>query len=114
MRPTWNADIDADLIQVLRAGSVHDHRLLDLLGATDPESIKEVRTRYVTNYKNNNEIHTKKIISIEEAARLVASCVDARDKAMIVVMLKTGVRGGNCSKWMSRISTGKTTASCLN
>ena len=42
LQPVWNADIDSDLLQALRAGPIHDHRLLDLLGATDPEAIRAI------------------------------------------------------------------------
>lgn len=41
-QPTWNADIDSDLLKALRAGPVHDHRLLDILGATDQDSMKAI------------------------------------------------------------------------
>jgi hypothetical protein len=42
LQPTWDADIDSDLLKAIRAGPVHDHRLLDLLGATDQDSMRAV------------------------------------------------------------------------
>jgi integrase/recombinase XerD len=56
--------------------------------------VREVRVRYLTQYKTASEEHTHKLISIEEAARLVQACVDIRDKAMLLLMFKTGVRRG--------------------
>ncbi len=42
LQESWDADIDLDLLQVLKSGPVHDHRLLDLLGATAPESVQAI------------------------------------------------------------------------
>lgn len=42
LQPAWNADIDSDLLQAIRAGPIHDHKLLDLLGATDPEAMRAI------------------------------------------------------------------------
>jgi integrase/recombinase XerD len=54
--------------------------------------VREVRTRYLTQYKTASEEHTHRLISVDEAARLVDFMPDVRDKAMLLVMLKTGVR----------------------
>lgn len=56
--------------------------------------IRGVWARYLSQYKTDSEKHTHKIIGVEEAAMLLDPCVDIRDKAMILVMLKTGVRRG--------------------
>ncbi|MFZ3148714.1 MAG: hypothetical protein WA137_06700 [Methanothrix sp.] len=42
LHKSWDTGIDADLLKALRAGPVHDHRLLDILGATDPEAIRAI------------------------------------------------------------------------
>lgn len=42
MTPTGSADIDSDLLKVLKAGPIHDHKLLELLGADDPEAMRAV------------------------------------------------------------------------
>jgi hypothetical protein len=42
LQPSWDADIDSDLLKALRAGPIHDHRLLDLLGVTDQDAIQAV------------------------------------------------------------------------
>jgi hypothetical protein len=41
-RPSWGAHIDPDLLKALRAGPIHDHRLLDLLGADTPEAMRAI------------------------------------------------------------------------
>jgi len=51
-----------------------------------------IRKRFLQSYKASAGAHTHKIISVEEAAALVASPVDIRDKALLLTLLKTGVR----------------------
>jgi integrase/recombinase XerD len=63
-------------------------------GIRNDNPVREVRVRYLTQYKTASEEHTHKLISIEEAARLVDFMTDIRDKAMLLIMLKTGVRRG--------------------
>jgi len=64
------------------------------------ELIKEdplagVREHYLRRYKGAAcERHTHKLISVAEATHLVDSFVDIRDKAMIMLLLKTGMRRG--------------------
>lgn len=57
-------------------------------------SVHEVRKRYLRKYKTASEQHTHKLISIKEASNLVANAFDPRDRAMLMVLLKTGVRRG--------------------
>lgn len=54
--------------------------------------VLDTRKRYVSCYKNDSEASAKKLISVKEAAHLVNSAFDIRDKAMIILLLKTGVR----------------------
>ena len=42
LQDSWDADIDVDLLQALKSGPIHDHRLLDLLGATNPEAVQAI------------------------------------------------------------------------
>ena len=58
---------------------------------TDPAA--EVRRRLQT-YKTDGEEQTHKIISVEEAAELVQSLVDIRDKSLVLLLLKTGICRG--------------------
>ncbi len=51
-----------------------------------------VRRRYVRPYKDNGPGQTRKLISIEEMAQLINSTMDIRDKAVITLLAKTGIR----------------------
>jgi hypothetical protein len=42
LAPSGLAEIDAALIQAIRAGPIHPHRLLDQLGATEPAAMRAV------------------------------------------------------------------------
>jgi len=53
--------------------------------------VHAVRKRYLQTYKERRG-HTHQIISIEDAARLVSSMVDIRDKAILMTLFKTGIR----------------------
>lgn len=63
-------------------------------GLRKDNPVQEVRARYLNQYKTDGERHTHKLISVDEAARLVGYFLDIRDKAMVLVMLKTGIRRG--------------------
>jgi integrase len=51
-----------------------------------------VRKRYLASYKTDGERHTHRIVSIEDGARLINSLVDIRDKALLMLLFKTGIR----------------------
>lgn len=63
-------------------------------GVRKDNPVLEVRKRYLSPYKTDSEKHTHKLISVEEAAQLVDACMDIRDKAIMAVLLKTGIRRG--------------------
>ncbi|MEI8004221.1 MAG: tyrosine-type recombinase/integrase [Methanothrix sp.] len=63
-------------------------------GMRQDNPVREVRVRYLSQYKGDSEQHTHKLISIDDASLLVSSCLDIRDKAMLLLMFKTGVRRG--------------------
>jgi integrase/recombinase XerD len=50
------------------------------------------RKRYVRHYKEQEAQDIRQLISIEDAAMLVNSILDSRDKAIITLLLKTGMR----------------------
>jgi integrase/recombinase XerD len=52
------------------------------------------RKRYLRRYKNDFDDPERKLISIEEMSRLVNSILDPRDKAIAVLLAKTGIRRG--------------------
>lgn len=58
----------------------------------DRNPINSVRKRYLRRYKDNDDGQVRKLISIEEMARLIKSVLDVRDKAIIALLAKTGIR----------------------
>jgi integrase/recombinase XerD len=56
--------------------------------------IPSFRKRYLRQYKNDNEAESRQIISVEDAAKLVHSILSSRDRAIAVMLLKTGMRCG--------------------
>ena len=52
------------------------------------------RKRYLWRYKGDNDSETRKLISIEDASRLVNSVLDTRDRCVLVLLFKTGMRLG--------------------
>ncbi|NYT10123.1 MAG: tyrosine-type recombinase/integrase [Methanosarcinales archaeon] len=58
----------------------------------DRNPINSVRKRYLRRYKDNDDGQVRKLISVEEMARLINSILDIRDKAIIALLAKTGIR----------------------
>jgi integrase/recombinase XerD len=55
--------------------------------------VLEIRKRYLREYKMNRSTGSpRKLISIAEMARFVHSILDTRDKAMVTLLAKTGIR----------------------
>ena len=54
--------------------------------------VPEVRKRYLRKYKDNNDGQTRRLISVDEMARLINSTIDVRDRAIIALLAKTGIR----------------------
>ena len=62
----------------------------------DGNPVPPFRKRYLRMYKHskNNPGFERKLITVEEMAMLINSVLDPRDKAIITVLAKTGVRRG--------------------
>jgi integrase/recombinase XerD len=58
--------------------------------ATNP--VLPVRKRYLRRYKDNSDGQVRKLISVEEMARLINSTMDIRDRAIMTLLAKTGIR----------------------
>jgi integrase/recombinase XerD len=58
----------------------------------DKNPINSIRKRYIRSYKDNDEGQMRKLISVEDMARLINSTLDVRDKAVITLLAKTGIR----------------------
>jgi integrase/recombinase XerD len=67
-------------------------------GITETNKILSFRKRYLRMYKEGNDDPQRKLLSIEEMSRLVNSILDPRDKAIAVLLAKTGVRRGEMLK----------------
>ncbi|HNU40730.1 MAG TPA: phage integrase N-terminal SAM-like domain-containing protein, partial [Methanothrix sp.] len=52
--------------------------------------VRPVRSRYIRSYKETSE--GRKLISVEDMASLINSTLDIRDKAVITLLAKTGIR----------------------
>jgi len=52
--------------------------------------IPAIQKRYLRNYKD--EIQQRQIISVEDAAKMVRATIDTRDRAILLLFLKTGIR----------------------
>ena len=61
-------------------------------GRVDSNPVLQVRRRYSRRYKDGSEAQTKQLISVEDMARLINSTMGIRDKAVITLLAKTGIR----------------------
>jgi integrase/recombinase XerD len=61
-------------------------------GHVEMNPVLQVRKRYLRRYKDNNDGQTRQLISVEEMTSLINSTLDARDKAIITLFAKTGIR----------------------
>lgn len=74
----------------------YDYLIEEELVTINP--VRPVQKRYLRAYKNSDESQMRRIISVEEASRLVNSILDTRDRAIVLLLLKTGIR---CSELTS-------------
>jgi integrase/recombinase XerD len=65
---------------------------LEYEGHVDKNPVHAVRKRYLRRYKDNDEGQMRQLISIEEMAHLINSTMEIRDKAIITLLAKTGIR----------------------
>ena len=63
-------------------------------GLVSSNVILPFRRRYLRRYKNGYDDPERRLLSVEEMSRLVNSIMDPRDKAMAVLLAKTGIRRG--------------------
>ena len=61
-------------------------------GHVDKNPVVSIRKRYLRSYKDNDEGQVRKLISLEEMAKLINSIVNIRDKAILALLAKTGIR----------------------
>ncbi|MDD1752407.1 MAG: tyrosine-type recombinase/integrase [Methanotrichaceae archaeon] len=68
------------------------YEYLVFAGQVKANPILPIRKRYLKQYKENGNGHERKLISIEDMARMINSTLDIRDKAIITLLAKTGIR----------------------
>ncbi|MGB5099229.1 MAG: tyrosine-type recombinase/integrase [Methanothrix sp.] len=65
---------------------------------TQENPILPFRRRYLRKFKKDNHSETRKLIEVEEASRLINSILDTRDRCILVILLKTGLRVGELTR----------------
>lgn len=85
-------------IERMFAALVSFYDFLEEEGLISFNPVTSMRKRYLHIYKQSDESQMRRIISIDEAAMLVNSILDTRDKAIILVLFKTGLR---CNELLS-------------
>jgi len=63
---------------------------LEEQGVVQKNPVKAIQKKYLRQYKPDRQ--TRKIISIEQAANLVQTTIDTRDRAILLLLFKTGIR----------------------
>ena len=63
---------------------------LEEAGLVDKNPVPAIQKRYLHSYKE--EVRQRKLISVEDAAKMVRATIDTRDRAVLVLLLKTGIR----------------------
>jgi integrase/recombinase XerD len=70
------------------------YEFLMIDGLVEYNLILPFRKYYLRRYKSDNDSEIRKLIGVEDASRLVNSILDSRDKCILVLLFKTGMRVG--------------------
>jgi integrase/recombinase XerD len=70
------------------------YEFLIIEGLVEYNPILPFRKYYLRRYKNDRDSEIRKLISVEDASRLANSILDSRDKCILVMLFKTGMRVG--------------------
>lgn len=70
------------------------YEFLIIEGLLEYNPILPFRKYYLRRYKHDNDSEIRKLISVEDASRLVNSILDTRDRCILVLLFKTGMRVG--------------------
>jgi len=68
------------------------YEYLIFAGHLDVNPVLPVRKRYLKRYKNNGDPHERQLISVEDMARMITATMDIRDRAVLTMLAKTGMR----------------------
>jgi integrase/recombinase XerD len=72
--------------------SFYEFLLFEGLISSNPALI--IRKRYLKRYKENSDSHQRQLISVDDAGQMVKSAPTIRDKALLALLFKTGMRRG--------------------
>jgi len=61
-------------------------------GVVASNPVLAVRKRYLKRYKDNDDGQARKLISVKDMANLINCTMDVRDKAVVTLLAKTGIR----------------------
>jgi integrase/recombinase XerD len=70
------------------------YEFLIIEGLVEYNPILPFRKYYLRRYKSDNDSEVRKLINVEDASRLVNSILDSRDKCILILLFKTGMRVG--------------------
>ena len=70
------------------------YEFLIMDGLVEYNPIVPFRKYYLRRYKNGSDSENRKLISVEDASKLVNSILDTRDRCILVLLFKTGMRVG--------------------
>jgi integrase/recombinase XerD len=70
------------------------YEFLIIEGLVEYNPVPPFRKYYLRRYKSDSDSEIRKLISVEDASRLVNSILDSRDKCILVLLFKTGMRAG--------------------
>ena len=68
------------------------YEYLEYEGLHSSNPVPAVRKRYLRRYKDNGDGHERQLISVEDMAKMINSEMDIKDKAIITLLAKTGIR----------------------
>jgi integrase/recombinase XerD len=70
--------------------SFYEYLAFEGLVSTNP--VIAVRKRYLRRYKDNGDGQDRQLISVEDMARMINGTLDIRDKTIITLLAKTGIK----------------------
>jgi len=70
--------------------SFYEYLIFEGLASFNP--VPAIRKRYLRRYKDNGDHNERQLISIQDAARMVKAEPDIRNKAILAMLFKTGMR----------------------
>ena len=68
------------------------YEYLNYEGMVSRNPVSDVRKRYLKSYKDNGVSHERKLISVDDMAKMINSEMNIRDKTIITLLAKTGIR----------------------